>query len=130
MRTDRRLTLLFCCLLALLALPTQAVDRIHAGQWETSSTVNGHARTHSACAPQSDADAMNSDSGAIKALLQAQLPPVCKVTDVQAKGDTVLVTTDCAGSKNTSTTHYHGDSYDSVSSNGTVIAAKRVGACK
>ena len=130
MHAHPRATLLFSCLLALLTLPAQAVDRIHAGLWETNSTVNGHARIHSACAPQSEADALNSDSGAIKALMQAQLPPVCKVTDVQAKGDTIIVTTDCAGSKNTSTTHYHGDSYDSVSSNGTTITAKRLGACK
>ena len=130
MHAHPRATLLFSCLLALLTLPTQAVDRVQAGLWETNSTVNGHARTHSACAPQSEADALNGDSGAIKALMQTQLPPVCKVTDVQAKGDTIVVTTDCAGSKNTSTTHYHGDSYDSVSTNGTTITARRVGACK
>jgi hypothetical protein len=130
MHAPLRITLLLSCLLAVLALPAQAVDRMHAGQWETNSISGGKTRTHSSCAPQSDADAMNGDSGAIKAHLQAQLPGVCKVTDVQAKGDTVVATTDCAGSKNTSTTHYHGDSYDSVSSNGTTVTAKRLGACK
>jgi hypothetical protein len=130
MHASLRITLLLSCPLAVLALPAQAVDRIHTGQWETNSTSGGKTRTHSSCTPQSDVDVMNGDSGAIKALLQSQLPGVCKVTDVQAKGDTVVVTTDCAGSKNTSTTHYHGDSYDSVSSNGTTITAKRVGACK
>lgn len=130
MQTDRRIALLCACVLALLALPAQAVDRLHAGQWETSSNTAGRTRAHSACLSQAEADAMNGDTASIRAVTEKQFGGACTVKDVKVKGGQVVLTSLCGGKELVSTTEYHGDSYDSVSSNGSTVQAKRVGACK
>ena len=131
MHPDRRITPLFACLLALLALPTQAVDRMRAGQWETITNLDGkNVDTRSACVPPGEVDFMNGDAASIRAGMEKQLQGACKVKDVKANGDQVVMTLSCAGQESTTTTNYHGDSYDSVSPIGMTIKAKRLGACK
>lgn len=130
MRIDRRTALLLSGILAFAALPTEAVDRVHGGQWETNSTTSGRTRTHSACLSQSDADAMNGDAASIRAVTDKQFGEACKVKDVKVNGGQVVLTALCASKEITTTTNYHGDSYDSVSTGGSTIQAKRVGACK
>ena len=129
MHPDRRIILLLSCLLALLALPTQAVDRMRAGQWEISMNQDGKVTTFSECLPPADADYINGDAASLRAGMEKKLQGACKVTDVKANGGQVVMTLACSGQESTTTTNYHGDSYDSVSS-GMTIKAKRLGACK
>jgi hypothetical protein len=120
------------CTLAGLALPAAAADRVHAGQWDTTLNMLGRSVTRSSCITQSDADAINGDAKAIKAYVEkASAAAGCKVTDVKISGNQVSVTTVCAaGKENVGTTTYHGDSSETVNTNGAKSESKRVGACK
>ena len=131
MKTNRYVAGLATCLLASLALSADAADRVRAGQWDTTMTVNGAERTLSACIPQSDADAMNGDVNSIRAAVEKSIAPTgCKVTDVKVNGGQVIVASNCAGKEAVGTTTYHGDSAETVTANGMKVLAKRVGACK
>lgn len=129
---DRHTRLFALCLLASIAFPCAAADRIHAGQWETTLNVAGKAVTKSVCITQSDVDAINGDEQSIRKYaekLNAQSG--CKVTDVKADGDLVRVTSVCAeGRQNIGTTRYRGDSFETVNTNGVRSQSKRVGPCK
>jgi hypothetical protein len=131
MNTGTRIATLAACLFACVALPTLAADRIHAGQWDTTLDVNGRTMAMSACVPQSEADAMNGDAASIRAAIEKSTAPTgCKVLDVKVNAGEVRVTSSCAGKEAVGTTTYHGDSAETVSSNGTKALAKRVGPCK
>ena len=124
--------LLLICTLACFGLPAQAADRVRAGQWDTTLNLNGRMMTRSACITQSDADAINGDARSIRAYVEkVSAPDACKVTDVKVNGNQVIVTTVCAaGKENVGTTTYHGDSSETVNTNGAKAQAKWVGACK
>src|SRR5262245_5083270 len=120
MRTARAAALLVPCLTICLALPAWAADRVRAGQWETMLTVAGQAITRSVCISQSDADTINGDANSLKAYVdKVNAPAGCKVTDVTITGNQVKVTSVCAnGKENVGTTSYHGDSSETVNTNG------------
>jgi len=120
------------CLLASFALPSQAADRVRPGQWETTLTFMGQTVTRSACMTQADADAINGDAASIKAYIdKASQPAGCNVTDVKISGNQVIVTSKCgAGAPTVGTTTYHGDSTETVTTNGTNSHAKYVGPCQ
>jgi len=120
------------CTLASVALPAAAADRVRAGQWDTTLNMLGRSITRSACISQSDADAINGDAKSIKAYVEKASPASgCNVTDVKISGNQVSVTTVCAaGKENVGTTTYHGDSSETVNTNGAKSESKRVGACK
>jgi len=80
---------------------------------------------------QGDADAMNGDAKSIQAHLEKTIPPsMCKLSDIKVDGDKVSYTANCGavGPRSTTTT-YHGDSFESIDSKGAKSQAKRVGAC-
>jgi hypothetical protein len=118
--------------LACFAAPAAAADRVRAGQWDTTLDMLGRTMTRSACISPSDAAAINGDAKSIAAYVERVSAPVgCKVTDVKISGNQVSVTTVCAaGKQNVGTTTYHGDSSETVNSNGAKSQSKRVGACK
>jgi hypothetical protein len=131
MKTNRYIPALLTCLLASLALSADAADRVHAGQWDTTMTVNGKTRTLSACIPQGEADAMNGDANSIRAAVEKSTAATgCKVTDVKVNGGQVIVASICAGKEGLGTTVYHGDSAETETANGAKFLARRVGACK
>jgi hypothetical protein len=131
MNTISRVALFSTCVLACVALPTGAADRVRAGQWDMTLDVNGKTMARSLCMPKSDADAMNGDVNSIRAYVEkSAVPPGCNVTDVKVNGGQVVVTSVCAGKENVGTTTYRGDSFESTNSNGTKAQAKWVGACK
>jgi Protein of unknown function (DUF3617) len=125
-------TLLFACALMCLGFSVQAADRVRAGQWDQTLDLNGRTMTRSTCLSQADADAINGDAKSIRAYVERiSAPAACKVTDVRADGSKVTVTTVCAaGKENVGTTTYHGDSSETVNTNGTKSQAKWVGPCK
>ena len=108
-----------------------AADRLRAGQWEMTVDAKGKTFSHKNCTTRAEVDMMNSgDAKAIQAYANKQLDGSgCSVKDVKISGTQVTQTTQCAGAAITSVTTYRGDSYESESSNGTKIHAKRIGAC-
>jgi hypothetical protein len=132
MKTNRYLTLLSMLVVACLALPANAADRMRAGQWVGTTIAGGRTFPNSSCISQSDADAMNGDAKAVRAYLEKIIPPtICKITDVKADGSQVIYTASCGGRPpRVITTSYHGDSSEGTDSTGSKTEAKLVGACK
>src|ERR1700686_5098601 len=81
MKTNHPKTLLLIGVLACIALPADAADRIRAGQWVGTTTMPGRTIPTSTCMSQSDADAMNGDVKAGRAYLEKVIP-----ADLQADG--------------------------------------------
>jgi len=117
---------------ALLGLPAEGADRVRAGLWETTLTLGGKTTTRSTCLTPSDAAAINGDAAAMRAYVEkVSAPAGCKVTDLKISGNQVTVTTVCAsGTPSVGTTTYHGDSWETVNTNGVKAQSKWVGACK
>jgi hypothetical protein len=112
-------------------LPAGAADRVHAGQWDGTTTFDGTTRPASTCIAQDDADAMNGDAASIRAYLEKVIPPtMCTLKDIKVDGDQVTYTSVCGGMANTIATNYHGDRFESTNTRGAKTEAKRVGACK
>lgn len=131
MGIHRTFALLSTFALACAALPAGASDRVHAGQWTGTTTLDGIARPSSTCIAQDDADAMNGNAESIRAYLEKVIPPtICTLKDIKVDGDQVTYTSVCGGVANTVSTTYHGDRFESTSTRGAKTAAKRVGACK
>lgn len=132
MKTRPRNALILTCVLACFALSAAAADRVREGQWDTTINLGGRTMTRSACISKSDADAINGDAKSIGAYVQkVSTPADCKVTDVKISGNQVSVTTVCAaGKENVGTTTYHGESSETVNTNGAKSQSKWVGACK
>jgi hypothetical protein len=126
--------LLLTCAAAGVASSASAGDRVRAGQWDTTLNLAGMTMSKSVCLSPGDAAALNGDATSIRTYvdkINATTPSGCKVTDVKASGDQVTVKSVCAGGRETEgTTTYHGDSYETVTANGTKAQAKWVGACK
>ncbi len=131
MKTHRRVAALSAGVLACLALPAVAADRVHAGQWVGSWTDGKTTRPTSSCMSQSDADAMNGDAKSIRKYLETIVPAsICTLSDIKVDGNKVSYTATCGAAGTTSnTTTYHGDSAESIDSKGAKSQAKRVGAC-
>ena len=131
MKTNRRAAALSAFALACFALPAVAADRVHAGQWAGSWTDGKVTRATSSCMSQADADAMNGDARSIRGYLEKTIPPsICKLSDIKVDGGKVTYTATCgAAAPRVLTSTYHGDSFESVDSNGAKSVGKRVGAC-
>jgi hypothetical protein len=121
------------CLLACLAAPALAAERMRAGQWEGTTTLpDGKVIPNSSCVSASDATAMNGDAKSVQAFLETVIPPaICKLSNVKASGDQIVYSSACGAAKETViTTNYHGTSSEALSSGGTKTVAKWTGACK
>jgi Protein of unknown function (DUF3617) len=129
---DYQKGLLLICGLACIALPAVAADRMRAGQWEETWTGAGRTKSTSSCVTQEEADAINGDVDSVRAHLEKVIPPsVCMVTDIKVDGSRIVYTAVCSGGKaNVITMTYHGDSFESVDSNGARAEARRVGSCE
>jgi hypothetical protein len=128
-----RETLLLSWLVTCIAAPAAAADRVRAGQWEMTLNVAGRTMTRTVCLSQSDADAINGDLKSIRAKAEKDAAAGgggCTVTDVRTSGNQVIVTSVCGGKENVGTTTYHGDTLETVNTNGTKAQSKWVGACK
>jgi uncharacterized protein DUF3617 len=119
-------------LVACLAIPAQAADRIRPGQWVGTTIVGGKTYPTSSCISQKDADAINGDAKAVAAYLKTIIPPeMCSVTDVKVDGGQIIYTAACrGGAAKVVTTSYHGTSSDGTDSTGGKTTAKLAGPCK
>jgi Protein of unknown function (DUF3617) len=132
MNTNHPKTLLLIVVLACVALPVAATDRIRAGQWVGTTTMPGRTVPTSTCMSQSDADAMNGDAESVRAYLEKVIPPtICKLTNIKVNGGQIVYTSACGGAaESVITTSYHGGSFEGTGTNGTKTEGKWVGACK
>ena len=132
MNTIHRRAVLAACVLACLATSAEAADRMRAGQWTGKTTIKDRSFNTSNCMTQGDVDAMNGDAKSIRTQLEKTIPPeICKLSDIKVNGSEVIYTSTCgSAAANVVTTKYHGDSFESVTSNGTKSEGKLVGACK
>lgn len=125
--------------IALVVAPNllTAADRVRTGQWEVTSTSEGHARTFKSCVKTDEAAAVNGDAKASRAYTEKMLPGQCTFSDYKVAGNSISTVMNCGTTTVRSTTTYHGDSYqsDSITRNGNAkevashIDAKRLGDC-
>jgi hypothetical protein len=122
--------LLSIAMLALMAAEALAADRVQPGQWETTISAGGQDRVMKNCITAAEASAANSDDQTFQAsVVKIAQDAGCTIKDVKVSGNQVTSDATCAGMHATSTTTYHGDWYEQVSSNGSKVRAKRVGPC-
>ena len=132
MNTHRYLTLISSFALACLAMPSESVDRVRAGQWTGTWTGAGRTRQTSTCMTQADADALNGDAQSVRLHLEKTIPAeICKLSNFKLNGAEIVYTATCTvGPVNVVKTTYHGDHFESVDSSGARSEAKLIGACK
>ena len=122
--------LLSIAMLALTVAEVRAADRVQPGQWETTITAGGRDRVMKSCVTVAEASAANGDEKTFQAsVVKTAQDAGCTVKDVKVSGNQVTSDATCGGMQATSTTTYHGDWYEQVSSNGSKVRAKRVGPC-
>lgn len=120
--------------LLLSATNLAAADRIQAGQWESKMTLGtGKPMLTKYCITAADAASMNGDLATLRKYLEestaASTKGVCTVKNVTLNGNRTVVTLVCNKNEVTNTTTYHGDRYESTSSNGATVDGKRLGSC-
>lgn len=127
-----RESLLLGCVVACIAVPATAADRVRPGQWDVTLTVAGRTMTRSTCMSQADADAINGDLKSVRTKVEKDAAAGgCTVKDVKIVGNQIAVTSVCGdGKENVGTTTYHGDRLESENTNGAKSQSKWVGACK
>ncbi len=127
----RLLAVLLTCATTLAAA---AADRVQAGQWETNMT-SGSAKpiVGKYCISAAEAKAMSGDVATLRKYVEestkANTAGRCTVKAVALNGDRTVITIACGKTEITNTTTYRGDRFESTSSNGTIVAGKRLGAC-
>ena len=122
--------LLSIAMLALTVAEVRAADRVQPGQWETTISAGGQDRVMKSCVTAAEASAANGDDKTFQAsVVKIAQDAGCTIKDVKVSGNQVTSDATCGGMQATSTTTYHGDWYEQVSSNGSKVHAKRVGPC-
>lgn len=132
MKISSSQAVVLACVLAGMALPAFAADRVRAGQWVGTTTTKDKTYNSSNCMTQADADAMNGDAKSVQAYMEKTIPPeICKLSNFKVNGAEIVYTSVCGGTPaNVVTTVYHGNSFESTTSTGTKSSAKLTGACK
>jgi hypothetical protein len=130
----RTLVVLLSSAMLLWRANASAVDRVKPGQWETKLSVGaGKPMVSTHCITASEAALMNADTATLRKYLEkstaANTKGRCSVKNVETSGNQTIVTLVCGKREVVGTTTYHGDHYESTSSNGTHMTGKRVGAC-
>ncbi|HEV7239258.1 MAG TPA: DUF3617 family protein [Thermoanaerobaculia bacterium] len=128
------ITLFSSAILLLGATNAAAADRVQAGQWETTMTL-GTAKpmVTKYCITTREARLMSGDLATLRKYLEestaANTKGRCAVKNVELNGNRTVVTLVCGKTEVVGTTTYHGDRYESSSSDGTTVAGKRLGNC-
>jgi len=121
--------------LLFIAVNVAAADRVQAGEWETTMTMPGVAKpaVTKHCITAAEAALMNGDLATLRKYLEESTAKNtrgrCSVKSVAIDGNRTIATIACGKTEVVGTTTYHGDRYESTSSNGTKLVGKRLGAC-
>ncbi|HWS72936.1 MAG TPA: DUF3617 family protein [Thermoanaerobaculia bacterium] len=118
----------------LTAATALAAVRVQPGQWQTSMTTGaGKPVVTSHCITPAEAALMNGDVAGLRKYVEQSTAKNtrgrCSVRDVTVSDNRTTVTIACGTRVVVGTTTYHGDHYESTSSNGTKLVGKRLGAC-
>jgi hypothetical protein len=121
-------------LLCATTLTAFAADRVQAGRWEaTMRTGSAKPIATQYCISALEARSMSGDLATLRKYVEestkANTAGRCSVKAVALKDNRTTVTIACGKSEVTNTTTYHGDRFESTSSNGSTVAGKRLGAC-
>ncbi len=130
--------MVFALTLVLPAVPLFAADRLHAGQWEFTTTRTGEApNTFKHCVQGDDALMANGDTRAARAIAEKKAAGRCTISEYSVTGNVVTYAMKCGKVSLRSKATYAGDSSEGelVSKNGTDpeivshIKARRIGDC-
>ena len=109
------LVLLSVPLVANLSRPVFAADRMKAGMWEVTTTEAGKSQVNTHCVPPDQAKGSNGTEQEVRAALDTSAAGLhCTIQDFALKGDTISYTYACPNRSTTSSTTYHGDTYESA----------------
>lgn len=114
-----------------------AAQRMRAGEWEVTSTVNGKANVFKNCVGAEEAAAVNGDAKSGREYTEKLMAGQCKFTDYKVDGNVVTSSMTCGGSTIRTVTTYRGDTFssDSKTKAGSApevsshVDAKRIGDC-
>lgn len=122
--------------LAALLVPsaTFAAERVQPGQWSTTMTIgSSKPMVTKYCITAADARLMNGNLATLRKYLEESTATKtkgrCAVKNVELNGNRTIVTIACGKTEVVGTTTYHGDHYESSSSDGSTVVGKRVGEC-
>jgi hypothetical protein len=123
-----------CLTLLLLSTSTFAADRVKPGLWTSQVTSKATKQpTTTSCITPDQAKLMNGDLATLRKYLTestiANTGGRCSVKSVEIQDNRTIVSIVCGKTEVIGTTTYHGDSYESTSSNGITRVGKRIGAC-
>jgi hypothetical protein len=125
--------LLSSAVLLLVTREVRAANRVQAGEWETKATMAGKPTVSKHCITADEARLMNGDEATLRKYVEQSTAEKtrgrCAVKSVSVSDNKTVVTIACGTISVTATTIYHGDHYESTSSNGTTLVGKRIGAC-
>jgi hypothetical protein len=125
--------LMCAAILVFLATVALAADRVQSGEWQTTLTLAGKPTVTKHCITAAEAKLMNGDVATLRKYLEQSTAQKtrgrCTVKNVSLMGDTTVVTISCGRTEVTGTTKYHGDRYESSSTDGTTVTGKRLGNC-
>lgn len=106
-----------------------AADRVQPGHWESKMTMAPSAKPMAVkyCITPAEAALMNGDLPVLRKYLvdstKASMKGRCAVKSVEIKGNNrTVVALTCGKSEVVNTTTYHGDRYESLSSNGAIVS--------
>lgn len=127
-------TLLLSATLLLCAADATAADRVKPGLWTSQVTSSATKQpTTTSCITPDQAKLMNGDLATLRKYLTESTASNtggrCSVKNVEIQDNRTIVTIACGKTEVVGTTTYHGDSYESTSSNGITRVGKRIGAC-
>jgi Protein of unknown function (DUF3617) len=113
MKTIHSTVLLSTIALTFLAAPPlSAAERLHAGQWEFTSTTKGEATTFKRCITAEEARSVDGDAKSARAYAEKAAAGACKITDYKVGGDTISYAMTCGITTIRSTATYHGDTVE------------------
>lgn len=123
--------------LALMGGHADAAERMKSGQWEVSVTESGQTHVSTQCDSPEKVAGTNGTAAEVRASLEKSAASLhCTIQGFKLEGDTISYTYACPGRSTTSTTSYHGDTYESevTSKSGgredtRQIKGRRLGAC-
>jgi hypothetical protein len=122
-------------ILSFAAAPmSHAADRVNAGEWETTMTMNGQSHTTKSCKTEAQAKEANRNAQEMREAAAKDRKTGCSLDDIRVEGNLVSYTLACGDSLTQVKATYHdGNSWESVMTNnkrGTTTAkGRRLGAC-
>lgn len=99
-------------LIASVAPPLRAADRVTVGEYEATVTIDGKTQTFTHCVTSGEAKWVNAGAKAGREYVERALKGACTISAYDVTGDTVSYTMACGPNVTTCRTTYHGDTFE------------------